>query len=124
MNKTLYGWIAVPATRPTGLLDIQGKPLEELLENRYQKQFTHAPGETVHGAPKYGKHWQNREPKTLREMRRVAKAKPQPYKVWTDRSLRRVDKLIRKQLEQMTPEQQNELIQEATMRATINPDEN
>ena len=122
--KTLYGWIAVPATRQTGLLDIHGNPLEEQLENRYKKQFTHAPGDTVHGAPKYGARWVGKEPKTLREMRRVAKAKPQPYKVWTDRSLRRVDKLIRKQLEQMTPEQQNELIQEATMRATINPDEN
>jgi ABC-type thiamine transport system substrate-binding protein len=96
--KTLYGWIAVPATRQTGLLDIHGNPLEEQLENRYKKQFTHAPGDTVHGAPKYGARWVGKEPKTLREMRRVAKAKPQPYKVWTDRSLRRVDKLIRKQL--------------------------
>jgi hypothetical protein len=117
---TLYGWTAIPATRSTGLLDVHSKPLEEQLPGFFKKLFTHAPGDTVYGAPKYGARWTGKEPKTVREMRRVARAKPIPYKVWNDHSLRRVDKLIRKQLEQMTPEQQDDLIREATLRAAAN----
>ncbi len=119
--ETLYGWEAVPVTRQTGLLDIHGRALDEQLDfpRHYKKQFTHAPGATVHGAPKYGARWANKVPHSRREMRRVARAKPIPYKVWGDRSLRRVDKLISKALAGMTPAQQEALIKEATARSVI-----
>ncbi len=115
----LTGWIGIPASRDTGLLDENGKPLMEILRfpQHYRKLRSHQPGMSVMGAPKYGAFWANHAPaKSLREQRRMARAKLIPFKVWNDFSLRRADKLIKKQLDHMTPEQQAQLIQEATAR--------
>jgi len=99
--------------KDTGLLDVNGKPLLEQGEvlpfpHFYKKVYSHPDGAVVYGAPKWGTRWLDKVARTKRELKRSVGAKPRPYKVWHDRSLRRVDRLIMKNLEGLTPEQQAE----------------
>lgn len=114
--RRLYGWIGTPAYRDTGLKDVQDKPLMEPLPfpQTYMKTFSHLPQATVEGAPIRGgvaATWT--EPKSRREAKRHHQTKPVRYMVWWDRSLRRVDKIVKKQLASMTPDQQAEFIGKA-----------
>jgi hypothetical protein len=115
--RVMYGWKAIPSTRDTGLKDIHDKPLLETLPfpQYHIKAFTHKPKDTVLGAPIRGgvaSTWS--QPKNRRQARRFHQTKPVRYIVWHDSSLRRIDKLIKKQLAGMTPEQQAEFIKTAT----------
>lgn len=120
--RDFYGWDATIATRKVpGLLDVHGKELEEQLPypQFYKKTFTHKPGEIVLGAPKRGgvaSTWT--ESKNRRKARRHYQTKSIRYQVWWDRSIRRVDKVIKKKLAGMTKEQQAEFISKAMSQGT------
>jgi hypothetical protein len=126
--RTLYGWLATPAQRDTGLTDIHDKPLMETLPfpANYVKTFSHKPGEYLLGAPIRGGLFATMETPVAvdpsdtvayRHYRRIAKrvnqTKPRKYMVMPDRSIRRVDKMIKKQLASMTPQQQAEFVAKA-----------
>jgi hypothetical protein len=134
LGKFPYGWDAVATTRPTGELDVHGKPLQEQLPfpQHYRKQFTHPGGTIIVGAARRGGYWEKfelKEPENYNEMPVEAQArarasyrrklvrknqcKPTRYIVWGDRSLRRLDNVLRKQFAGMTPEQQQDLIAQA-----------
>lgn len=85
-----YGWRAVI--------------LKTLPEGSYRKQFSHAPKTILLGAPKRGGKWLAldalREVLTERQTIRCNECKPVRYIVWGDRSLRRVDKLLRKEFQE------------------------
>lgn len=118
-GRVLYGWEPTdkkPVRDGKGelVLDIHGKPLEEQLPfGQFLKKYSHAPQEIVLGAPKRGGFFASIEPKNRRQLKRHNQCKPTRYMVWSDRSLRRIDKVLKKQLESMTPEQQTALIEKA-----------
>lgn len=115
-----YGWNGVVATSVgvDGLLDI--KPFPQF----YQKQFTHQPRTIILGAPRRGYYWMNRVASsapgvtlTRREVIRGNQTREMRHIVWSDRSLRRVDRVLRKQFTSMTPRAQAELVNVAAARA-------
>ncbi len=142
LGKFPYGWEAKTASRPkrdpvTGLLmmDKEGKTIEEILPfpRYYRKQFTHPGGTIIVGAPKRGGFWDkfdlqppvdyDKLPEDEQKRARVHyrrclvrknQCKETRYIVWGDRSLRRVDRVLRKQFEGMTPDEQNKMIAQAT----------
>jgi hypothetical protein len=126
--RSFYGWTATPAQRDTGLKDIHDKPLMETLPfpANYLKTFSHKPGEYILGAPIRGGLFATMEPPlavdpsdkvAYRHYRRIAKrinqTKSRKYMIMPDRSIRRVDKMIKKQLAGMTPQQQAEFVAKA-----------
>lgn len=126
LGKFPYGWQGVASTRsyekPTGEFNEAGEIMEHVVEVLpfpafYNREWTHEPRTIIVGAPKRGGKFANIEPKTRRQLIRHQGCKGTRYIVFSDRSLRRVDKLLRKQFLKMTPAQQNELIEQAAVRA-------
>lgn len=141
LGRFPYGWDGVAVTQQkrdehTGLLmvDKDGKPVIETLPfpRVYRKQFTHVPRTVLLGAPKRGGFWakfklseppgfaemskdeQNKATKHFRRcLTRMSQCKPTRYIVWHDRSLRRIDKVLKKQFSKLSPDEQQRLIAEA-----------
>lgn len=95
-----YGWKAVPALTPLGKTMLH-PDLDAYYSfpDRYVKQFTHNPKTIILGAVK------RTGGKSVR------------YIVWHDRSLRRVDKVLRKQFDGMTPDAKRNFIGQALKEA-------
>ncbi len=100
-----YGWTAVASTSASG------EPLP--FPRYYKKLFTHEPRTILVGAPKRGGVWENVEPKNRRQLKRVSQTKGTRYIVFPDRSLRRTDALIRRELATRSPKQQAVFMQKA-----------
>lgn len=122
-----YGWQGVEATRTcqrgTGKFDEAGDEIMEMVTEPlpfpqyYNKRFTHEPRTIIVASPKRGGRFANIEPKTRRQLIRHTGCKGVRYIVWSDRSLRRVDRVLRKQFLAMTPQEQTAMIEQAAGRA-------
>lgn len=137
MPRTLYGWTGVPTGRPTGEVDENGQPVMEPLPfPRYFNRFWSAPPkEIVLGAPRramprgvaalpiYREALNSSEqmPKIrlaletrIRRLeKRIHEAKPIRYIVWYDRTLRKVDNVLRKQFAALPEKEQLAMVQKA-----------
>jgi GH18 family chitinase len=119
MGTFPYGWNGTQATQ---VVIEDGEERLSMLPfpQHYRRQFTHAARTILLGAPRYGLRWAQvtvEQAKSRRELLRVTGARQQRYIVWHDMSLRRADKVMRKQLEKMTPAEQTALVEEAARRA-------
>jgi hypothetical protein len=126
--KNLYGWTLQKMDVPTGETDNDGKPITVLVP---AKQYSHAPRAMIMGAPKRGgvastrtlmeitEEIQNSpaglaivQRRNLRIAKRIHECQPVRYIVWHDRSLRRVDKIMKKALPEMSPEQVRDMMEQ------------
>ncbi len=118
-DRILYGWQLTnnkPVRDDKGsiVFDEKGNALEEPLPfGQYLKKYNALPGEIISGAPKRMGAFTEVNTGNRRQVKRHNQRKPVQYIVWHDRSIRRVDKLLKKQLQSMTLEQQNALIEYA-----------
>jgi hypothetical protein len=110
-GKFPYGWdreplmVQVKDDHGELLVDIHGKPLMEVVEGEFIKKFTHPFRTIIQGASKRGPRFANITPTTKRQIKRHSETKPTRYIVMSDHSLRRLDKVLIKAVEQMSPEQ-------------------
>lgn len=97
-----YGWRAVAVFAKDG----------SKLVGKYRKEFSHSPRTILLGAPRRGGLYVTLAPSNERQTKRCNECKPTRYIVWHDRSLRRVDNLLRAELEGMTTADQNEMLRQ------------
>lgn len=110
-----YGWEPEPFKKQVEIdgekqVDIHGNPLMEEIEGLFVKKFNHPFRTIIRGAAKRGPRFANITPTTKRQQLRHSETKPTRYIVMVDHSIRRLDKVLLKAIEQMTPEQQVALV--------------